>query len=52
MTEAYICDAQRPPIGRCGRILPKARVNDLGAVPIRALLARNPASIKRIVEVL
>lgn len=41
MTEAYICSAVRPPIGRFGGILPKARVDDVSAVPIRALLARN-----------
>jgi 3-oxoadipyl-CoA thiolase len=42
MTEAYICDAVRTPIGRYGGILAKVRADDLGAVPIRALIARHP----------
>ena len=43
MTEAYICDAVRTPIGRYGGVLSKVRADDLGAVPIRALLARSPS---------
>ncbi|MFD1949869.1 3-oxoadipyl-CoA thiolase [Sphingomonas arantia] len=43
MTDAYICDAVRTPIGRYGGVLAKVRADDLGAVPIRALLARNPS---------
>ena len=40
--EAYICDAVRTPIGRYGGALASVRADDLGAIPIRALLARNP----------
>ena len=43
MTEAYICDAIRTPIGRYGGILAKIRADDLGALPIRALIERNPS---------
>ncbi|AIT07725.1 beta-ketoadipyl CoA thiolase [Sphingomonas taxi] len=43
MTHAYICDAVRTPIGRYGGALAKVRADDLGAVPIRALLARQPS---------
>jgi acetyl-CoA C-acetyltransferase len=39
--EAYICDAVRTPIGRYGGALSSVRTDDLGAVPIRALVARN-----------
>jgi 3-oxoadipyl-CoA thiolase len=42
MTEAYICDAVRTPIGRYAGGLAGVRADDLGAVPIKALLARNP----------
>ncbi|MBA2935534.1 3-oxoadipyl-CoA thiolase [Sphingomonas sp. CGMCC 1.13654] len=42
MTEAFICDAVRTPIGRYGGILAKVRTDDLGALPAKALLARNP----------
>ena len=42
MTEAFICDAVRTPIGRYGGSLAKVRADDLGALPIKALLARNP----------
>ena len=42
MTEAYICDAARTPIGRYGGALAHVRADDLAAVPIRALVARNP----------
>ena len=42
MTHAYICDAQRTPFGRYGGGLSGVRADDLGAVPIRALMARNP----------
>ena len=41
MTEAYICDAVRTPIGRYGGALSSVRADDLAAVPIRALLERN-----------
>jgi 3-oxoadipyl-CoA thiolase len=39
--EAYICDAVRTPIGRYGGVLAQVRTDDLGAAPIRALMARN-----------
>lgn len=42
MTDAYICDAIRTPIGRYGGGLSSIRPDDLGAVPIRALMQRNP----------
>ena len=42
MREAYICDAARTPIGRFGGALATVRTDDLAAIPIRALLARNP----------
>jgi 3-oxoadipyl-CoA thiolase len=42
MREAFICDAVRTPIGRYGGALAKVRTDDLAAVPIRALMARNP----------
>ena len=42
MTEAFICDAVRTPIGRYGGALSTVRADDLGAIPLRALLARNP----------
>lgn len=39
---AYICDAIRTPIGRYGGSLSKVRADDLGAVPIKALMERHP----------
>src|SRR6202045_220390 len=42
MPEVFICDAARTPIGRYGGSLAKVRADDLAAVPIKALLARNP----------
>ena len=42
MSEAFICDAARTPIGRYGGSLSSVRPDDLAAVPIRALMARNP----------
>jgi len=42
MSEAFICDAVRTPIGRYGGALSSVRADDLGALPLRALLARNP----------
>src|SRR5499427_8462485 len=41
MLEVFICDAARTPIGRYGGALGKVRTDDLAAVPIKALLARN-----------
>ncbi len=42
MTEAYICDYIRTPIGRFGGALSAVRADDLGAIPLKALVARNP----------
>ena len=42
MTDAFICDALRTPFGRYGGALSAVRADDLGAIPIRALLARHP----------
>ncbi|MEY4753217.1 MAG: hypothetical protein RJA44_892, partial [Pseudomonadota bacterium] len=39
---AYICDAIRTPFGRYGGALSSVRADDLGAIPIKALMARNP----------
>jgi acetyl-CoA acyltransferase len=41
MADAYICDAIRTPIGRYGGGLSSVRTDDLGAIPIRALMERN-----------
>ena len=41
MSEAFICDAVRTPFGRYAGALSSVRTDDLGAVPIRALMARN-----------
>ncbi|HUN91742.1 MAG TPA: 3-oxoadipyl-CoA thiolase [Burkholderiaceae bacterium] len=41
MTEAFICDAVRTPFGRYGGALSAVRTDDLGAVPLAALVARN-----------
>ena len=43
MTQAFICDAIRTPFGRYGGALSSVRTDDLGAIPIRALMARNPS---------
>ena len=43
MTDAFICDAVRTPIGRYGGALAAVRADDLAALPIAALLARNPS---------
>jgi 3-oxoadipyl-CoA thiolase len=42
MTDAFICDAIRTPIGRYGGSLSSVRTDDLGAIPMAALLERNP----------
>jgi 3-oxoadipyl-CoA thiolase len=53
MTEAFICDAVRTPIGRYGGALSAVRTDDLAALPIAALLKRNtavePAAIDEVV---
>jgi acetyl-CoA acyltransferase len=42
MTQAYLCDAIRTPIGRYGGSLATIRADDLAALPIKALMERNP----------
>ncbi|KXJ59412.1 MAG: beta-ketoadipyl CoA thiolase [Thalassospira sp. Nap_22] len=42
MADAYICDYIRTPIGRFGGSLSQVRADDLGAVPLKALIDRNP----------
>src|SRR3546814_8719226 len=39
---AYICDAIRTPFGRYGGALAPVRADDLGAIPLKALMQRNP----------
>src|SRR5246500_603379 len=50
MTEAFICDAVRTPIGRYGGVLAAVRADDLAAIPIAALLGRqaglDPAAVE------
>jgi acetyl-CoA acyltransferase len=41
MTEAFLCDAIRTPIGRYAGSLSSVRADDLGAVPLKALMERN-----------
>ncbi|MBN9434929.1 MAG: 3-oxoadipyl-CoA thiolase [Bosea sp.] len=43
MSEAYICDYIRTPIGRFGGALSSVRADDLGAIPLKAVMARNAA---------
>jgi len=43
MTEAFLCDAVRTPIGRYAGALAPVRADDLAAIPLRALLDRNPS---------
>ena len=43
MTQAFICDAIRTPFGRYGGALSSVRADDLGAIPLKALMARNPS---------
>ncbi len=42
MTQAFVCDAIRTPFGRYGGTLSSVRADDLGAIPLRALMQRNP----------
>ncbi|PKU24167.1 3-oxoadipyl-CoA thiolase [Telmatospirillum siberiense] len=44
MSEAFVCDAVRTPIGRHGGALATVRPDDLAAVPLRALMARTPGA--------
>jgi acetyl-CoA acyltransferase len=50
MNDAYICDAIRTPIGRYGGALKDVRADDLGALPIKALVERNPGVDWRAVD--
>ncbi|TNE68345.1 MAG: 3-oxoadipyl-CoA thiolase [Rhodobacteraceae bacterium] len=43
MTEVYICDYIRTPVGRYGGALSSVRADDLGAIPLKALAERNPS---------
>ena len=43
MNDAFLCDAVRTPIGRYGGALASVRADDLAAIPIAALMARNPS---------
>src|ERR1035437_5141011 len=43
MNDVFICDALRTPFGRYGGTLATIRPDDLAAIPIRALMERNPA---------
>jgi acetyl-CoA acyltransferase len=43
MQQAFICDAARTPFGRYGGSLATVRADDLGAVPLRAIVERNPS---------
>ena len=51
LKQAFICDYLRTPIGRYGGALAKVRTDDLGAIPLRALIARNPAIAEAVEEV-
>ena len=42
MNEVYICDAIRTPVGRYGGVLSAVRTDDLAAIPLKALMDRNP----------
>lgn len=50
MTEAFICDAVRTPIGRYGGVLSAVRTDDLAAIPIAALCSRNPGLDREAVD--
>jgi acyl-CoA thioesterase len=53
MRDAFICDGVRTPVGRYGGALSAVRADDLGAVPLRALLARYPQlDLERIDDVI
>lgn len=43
MNDAFVCDAVRTPIGRYGGSLSSVRTDDLAAIPIKALMSRNPS---------
>ena len=44
MSEAYICAYKRTPIGRFGGVLSSVRPDDLGAIPLKALMADHPTA--------
>ncbi|UFS74598.1 3-oxoadipyl-CoA thiolase [Tardiphaga sp. 37S4] len=50
MSDVFICDAVRTPIGRFGGSLAKVRADDLAAAPIKALMDRNPGVDWAVVE--
>jgi 3-oxoadipyl-CoA thiolase len=52
MTEAFICDAARTPIGRYAGALAEVRPDDLAAVPLAALKERNPAIVGAIDDII
>src|ERR1700716_153518 len=53
LTPAYICDAIRTPFGRYGGMLSSIRTDDLGAIPLMALMVRNPhADWEQVTDVL
>ena len=43
MNQAFVCDAVRTPIGRYGGVLASVRTDDLAAIPLKALISRNPS---------
>jgi 3-oxoadipyl-CoA thiolase len=51
MTDAFICDYVRTPIGRYGGALASVRADDLAALPIRELLRRHPGLMQAVEEV-
>ena len=52
MLEAYICDAARTPIGRYGGALVNVRADELSAVPLAAIVARNPGLVGAVDDVI
>jgi acetyl-CoA acyltransferase len=50
MSDAFICDAVRTPIGRYGGALSTIRTDDLGAIPIAALLQRNTSLNPEVID--
>ncbi|WP_394515166.1 3-oxoadipyl-CoA thiolase [Pantoea sp. SGAir0215] len=50
MQQAFICDALRTPFGRYGGALAGIRADDLAALPLAALLARQPASVAQAID--
>ncbi|KEP71093.1 beta-ketoadipyl CoA thiolase [Thioclava dalianensis] len=52
MQDAYICDYIRTPVGRFGGALASVRADDLGAIPIRALMARHDLDWAAVDEVI